>query len=109
VLKRTKTEGSYREIVIPEAAWKMLLEHRDKQREQRKLATFHPAEGDGLDELLFTRPDGQPIYAQRDRRALEELVASIKILPKDMTVHTLRHIATMCSSMGEPTETTSSQ
>lgn len=47
-----------------------------------------------MDELLFTRPNGQPIYAQRDRKALEELVAWIKNLPKGMTVHTLRHIAT---------------
>lgn len=94
VLQRTKTESSYREIVISEDAWKMLIGHRKQQRARRKLRTFHPESGDGLDELLFTREDGKPIYAQRDRSALEELVSSIENLPKDMTVHTLRHIAT---------------
>lgn len=94
VLKKTKTESGYREIVIPEAAWQMLVAHRKRQQAKRKLPGFHPDSAEGMGELLFTRPNGQPIYAQRDRQALEELVASIKNLPPDMTVHTLRHIAT---------------
>lgn len=94
VLKSTKTESGYREIPVPEHVWKMLIEHRNKQRKLRKLPTFHPEKSDGLDTLLFTRPNGKPIYAQRDRQALEALVSSIKNLPEDMTVHTLRHVAT---------------
>jgi|GEM_PF-4666644 len=93
-LRETKTESGYREIVIPEDAWKMLIAHRKKQQALRKLDTFHPEKGHGLDKLLFTREDGKPIYAQRDRQALEELVSTITPRPKDMTVHTLRHIAT---------------
>ncbi|MGP5046270.1 tyrosine-type recombinase/integrase [Glutamicibacter ardleyensis] len=94
LLKETKTESGYREIVIPEDAWKMLIAHRKKQEALRKLPTFKPEKGAGLDKLLFTREDGKPIYAQRDRQALEELVSTITPRPKDMTVHTLRHIAT---------------
>lgn len=47
-----------------------------------------------MDALLITRSDGKPLYAQRDRQALVDLVSSIKNLPPDMTVHTLRHVAT---------------
>ncbi|ROS77936.1 integrase-like protein [Curtobacterium sp. PhB130] len=103
-LTRTKTESSFREIVIHEEAWQMLLDHRKRQQARRKLASFHPAEGKGLDTLLFARPDGQPIYAQRDRKALDELLASIQGLPPDMTVHTLRHIATTLLIEGGATQ-----
>lgn len=93
-LKGTKTESGYREIVIPEEAWQMLTAHRKKQQARRQQPGFHPAKGDGLERLLFTRGDGSPIYAQRDRKALAELVSTITPRPAGMTVHTLRHIAT---------------
>ncbi|MGO2187340.1 MAG: tyrosine-type recombinase/integrase [Microbacterium gubbeenense] len=93
-IRGTKTENGYREIVISEEAWQMLIAHRNRQQDLRKLPSFKPEEGAGLDKLLFTRPDGKPIYAQRDRQALEELVSTITPRPSGMTVHTLRHIAT---------------
>lgn len=93
-LQGTKSQSGQREIVVSEEAWQMLVAHRNKQRQRRKLPGFNPEKGRGLDTLLFTRDDGTPIYAQRDRQALEALVASIKNRPPDMTVHTLRHIAT---------------
>lgn len=93
-LKGTKTESGYREIVIPEDAWKMLVAHQKKQQKRRQADGFHPAKGDGLDRLLFTKSDGSPIYAQRDRQALAQLVSTITPRPAGMTVHTLRHIAT---------------
>lgn len=93
-LTRTKTENGYREIIITEDAWQMLVAHRKKQQAKRRLPGFHPEPGEGLDKLFFTREDGKPIYAQRDRQALGELVGSIKNIPEDMTVHTLRHVAT---------------
>lgn len=94
VLQKTKTESGYREIVIPEDAWQMLVAHRKRQQEKRKLVSFHPESGEGLDRLLFTREDGKPVYAQRDREAVDGLISSIKNLPVGLTVHTLRHIAT---------------
>ncbi|TCJ23773.1 hypothetical protein E0W80_09440 [Microbacterium sp. PI-1] len=93
-LTATKSDSGEREIVIPEDAWKMLVAHRKRQIARRKLPGFQPDKGEDMDTLLFTRPDGKPLYAQRDRQALVDLVASIKNLPKGMTVHTLRHVAT---------------
>lgn len=93
-LTGTKSSSGMREIVIPEDSWKMLEAHMKRQQARRKLPGFKPDPGEGLDRLLFTRDDGKPIYAQRDRQALVELVGSIKNLPPDMTVHTIRHVAT---------------
>lgn len=93
-LTSTKSDSGEREIVIPEDAWRMLVDHRKRQIARRKLPGFQPDKGESMDALLFTRPDGKPIYAQRDRQALVNLVSSIKNLPKGMTVHTLRHVAT---------------
>lgn len=93
-LQDTKTESGAREIVVDEESWKMLVAHRKKQQELRKLPTFRPEPGKGLDKLLFTRDGGKPVNAQRDREDLEELILSIKNLPEGITVHTLRHVAT---------------
>ena len=93
-LTNTKSDSGERDIIIPEGAWQMLVAHRKKQKARRKLPGFNPAKGNKLDQLLFTREDGQPIYAQRDRQSLVDLVSSLKNLPPDMTVHTLRHVAT---------------
>lgn len=68
--------------------------HRKRQIARRKLPGFQPDKEESMDALLFTRPDGKPIYAQRDRQAIVNLVFSIKNLPKGMTVDTLRHVAT---------------
>lgn len=94
LIKETKTTSGYREIEIPNRAWKMLLEHRERVRAARALPTFHPEKGEKLDQLLFTRPDGKPLYAQRDRESLGSLIGSMQNIPEGMTVHTLRHIAT---------------
>lgn len=95
VLVSTKSQNSEREIVITEPAWEMLIRHRNKQRLLRKRPEFKPVAGEGFDQLLFTREDGQPIYATRDRTQLTKLIEKHKRnLPEHMTVHTLRHIAT---------------
>ena len=52
VLQKTKTESGYREIVIPEDAWQMLVAHRKRQQAKRTLAGFHPEPDEGLDRLL---------------------------------------------------------
>lgn len=72
----------------------MLVAHRKKQQAKRGFPGFHPEPGEGQDKLPFTREDGKPIYAQRDRQTLGELVGSIKNIPEDMTAHTLRQVAT---------------
>jgi len=95
VLVSTKSQNSEREIVLTESTWEMLIRHRNKQRLLRKSPAFKPVEGEGFDQLLFTREDGKPIYATRDRAQLTKLIESHKRnLPEHMTVHTLRHIAT---------------
>ncbi|WP_295825165.1 hypothetical protein [uncultured Microbacterium sp.] len=95
VLASTKSQNSEREIVITEPVWDMLIRHRNKQRLLRKNPEFKPASGEGLDRLLFTRENGQPIYATRDRAQLTKIIEKHKRnLPDRMTVHTLRHVAT---------------
>lgn len=93
-LSDAKTESGHREIVITERAWEMLIAHRKKQQDFRKTKDFHPDPSEGMNKLLFTRKDGKPIYAQRDRTALTQIISNIKNLPENMTVHTLRHVAT---------------
>lgn len=93
-LRILKSENGHREIDIPEEAWNMLAEHRERQRARRKQPGFRSAPGKDLDQLFFTRKTGEPIYAQRDRKALKQLLESIKGVPTDLTVHWLRHVAT---------------
>lgn len=93
-LRAPKTVSGKREIIVGREAWDMLLAHRRAQRKRRKLESFNPAPGEGLDKLLFTREDGSPIWAQRDRRELQELVGTIQNAKGIKSTHDLRRLAT---------------
>lgn len=93
-LTTTKSAASMRSLILPPHIYKVLDAQRRRQQAFRKTAAFAPEPGEGIDLLLFTKPDGKPLYGQADREALYELLSQIKTLPPDVTVHTLRHAAT---------------
>ena len=72
-----------------------LLKKRYKEQQSQKLHAgklWTPVEG--LEQLVFTGPEGQPIYSQNVRKALKRILEDMKKAGNDIekcTLEVLRH------------------
>ncbi|MDR1547758.1 MAG: site-specific integrase [Hungatella sp.] len=89
-----KTKTSKRDIPMLGLCYDLLKEQREKQEEQKKLAGKWWEPLKGLEELVFTSPDGKPVSRERVTKELNEIINKMHEDHLDMpefTFHTLRH------------------
>lgn len=84
--KDTKTEDSVRPVTLPASALKALESYRCRQDEFRRRFGGDYAAGD----LIFVNPDGTPVKPDSVSASVSALCRRLK-LPKEVSLHTLRH------------------
>ena len=89
ISKSTKTRAGMREIPIPELLLPAIERHRATQNEWKSRPTWAPRKG--LENLVFTTPDGKPIRHQTDSRQWKKLLKDAGLEP--IRQHGLRHLA----------------
>jgi integrase len=81
--KAPKTKRSRRTITLPSVTVEVLREHKAAQAEERLRM------GLGRPHLVFSRPDGSPLDADRITKGFGRLIQATKVTP--ITLHGLRH------------------
>jgi integrase len=81
--KAPKTKRSRRTITLPSITVEVLREHKAAQAQERLRM------GLGRPELVFARPDGSPLDADRFTKNFGRLIQATKVTP--ITLHGLRH------------------
>lgn len=96
-----KTYGGVRELPIPKVLAQVLREHKKRQDIWKESPIWNPPEG--LQDLVFTTPTGQPIRHQQDTKDWRKLCKELKL--GDLRGHAARHFAaTTLVSFGYPIE-----
>lgn len=88
---RTKSENSHRIIPLDARLVQLIREHKKQQDEWRKSEKWDPLPGKGMNNLVFTLPNGRPITHQRDNKRWRQLLQEFN-LPY-IPLHSLRHFA----------------
>lgn len=101
----TKTTAGKRELPIPTQLHKLLVEHKKQQTNIKEKAiadgTWEPL--DGLEELIFLKPDGKPISQQRENDRWHEM-CDLYGVPRQRG-HLSRHtVATLLAEANVPPE-----
>ena len=85
--KDPKTPESVRVVSLPQSSLEALESHHKRQEEFRR--QFGPDYRSDLD-LIFANPDGTPLRPDSVSASVSALCRRLK-LPKDVSLHTLRH------------------
>ncbi|BDS49490.1 tyrosine-type recombinase/integrase [Rhodoluna sp. KAS3] len=85
----TKTTAGNRIIPLDKRMVKIMKNYKAIQDEWKKLPSWNPPKG--LEDLVFTTPEGKPIRHQTDTKQWRSLLASLKM--PFVRQHAMRHIA----------------
>lgn len=88
---RTKSEHSHRIIPLDKRLVQLIRDHKKQQDEWKKTEKWNPLPGKGMNNLVFTLPNGHPITHQRDNKRWRSLLQEFN-LPY-IPLHSLRHFA----------------
>jgi len=89
IKRRTKTVAGKRIIPLDKRMVKVLREYKKVQNEWKKSENWKPPKG--MENLVFTTPDGRPIRHQTDTKQWRALLAGFKL--DFVRQHAMRHIA----------------
>lgn len=89
VVERTKSENSHRIIPLDKRLVALIRQHLKQREEWKKSGKWSPLPG--LENLVFTLPNGRPITHQRDNKRWRALLQQFE-LPY-IPMHSLRHFA----------------